>query len=92
MLLKKGRFLCSTDLSLYCCQDAKMLSLEGFEVVIQLLVPRVQHTNLEAERRAGDNKVGDGEGACDDHGGRRKICCWMELKFGRTTQSNTHTM
>lgn len=44
-----------------------MLPLERFEVIVQLLVPRVQHTNLEAERRAGDNKVGDGQGARDDH-------------------------
>lgn len=48
-----------------------MLPLESLEVVVQLLVPRVQHTHLEAERRAGDNKVGDGESAGDDH-----VDCW----------------
>jgi hypothetical protein len=41
-------------------------------------VPWVQHTDLKAERRAGDNKVGDRKGARDDHSDEPTVCCWID--------------
>lgn len=84
-LIDKGRrVLALLDLGLDGREDAHVLPLEGLEVVVQLLVPRVQHTHLEAERRAGDDKVGDGESASDDHvdGWRSGLycCCVVLLK------------
>lgn len=51
-------------------EDLEVLLLEIFESRVQLLVPRVQHKHLEAQRRAGHHKVGHRNGSRDDHGVR----------------------
>lgn len=49
-----------------------VLLLELLELAVQLLVPRVQHAGLEAERRHGDGEVQVGEpaagGRTENHG------------------------
>ena len=44
-----------------------MVRLELLELLIKLLVPGVQHADLEGERGAGDDEVGEGEAAGDQH-------------------------
>lgn len=43
-----------------------MLLLQKLEVIIQPLVPRVEHENLECESRGGDEEVCYRETACDE--------------------------
>lgn len=67
-LLENGGVSCLLYFRFDGLQDAQMLLLELLEAIVKLLVPWVQDTHLEAECRASDDKVGDGEGASDDHG------------------------
>lgn len=53
-------------------QNPEMFLLELLETRVQLLVPRVEYEYLEAERRAGDQKVGQRDGAGDNHGVSRR--------------------
>ena len=49
-----------------------MLFPQLFELFVQLLVPRVQHEDLEGERGGADDEVGEGEAAGEPHDwGRR---------------------
>lgn len=54
---------------LHGVEDAQVLLLEVLKVLRQLLVPRVQDEDLEAERRGGDEEVGQRDGARHPHGG-----------------------
>lgn len=47
-------------------EHAQVLLLELLEVVGELLVPGVQDEDLEAERRGGDEEIGEGDGAGDE--------------------------
>lgn len=48
-------------------QDSDVLFFEGFELVIELIMPRVKDEDLESEGRGGDSEVDKGDSARDDH-------------------------
>ena len=55
-------------------QHAQVLLLQLLEVVVELLVPRVQNEDLEAQRRGTNGEVGERETTRDQHlcGGSNK--------------------
>uniref|UniRef100_A0A8H7K3P5 Uncharacterized protein n=1 Tax=Bionectria ochroleuca TaxID=29856 RepID=A0A8H7K3P5_BIOOC len=69
-LLGQGGSLLVGDVASDGVEDLEVLLLEVFESRVQLLVPRVQHKHLEAQRGAGHHKVGHRNGSRDDHGVR----------------------
>jgi len=50
-------------------KNSKVLLLQSFEVIVELLVPRVQDADLERQCRRGNNEVGDGNGPGEEHRG-----------------------
>lgn len=51
--------------SLHLCHQPEVLLLQFLEVLVELVVPRVQDKDLEGEGGGCDYEVGDGETACD---------------------------
>lgn len=55
-------------------KHAQVLLLQRLEVIVELLVPRVQDEDLEAQRRGANSEVGERETTRDQHlcGGSHK--------------------
>ncbi len=53
-------------------QDANVLMLQLLEVMLQLVVPRVQHKHLERQRRRRDTEIGQRDDSGGSHGGGGK--------------------
>lgn len=51
-------------------KKSEMLLLQRLEVVVQLLVPRIENKDLERQGRGCHGKVGQGYSSGDDHGGK----------------------
>ena len=61
-----------------------MLVLELLKAGVELLVPRVQDEDLEAQRRGGDDEVGQGDEAGDERhvcDGSLRVSYCMESKW-----------
>jgi hypothetical protein len=67
-LCGQGRLLLLADTVSNGIEDLEMLLLQVLKSRIEFLVPGVQDEDLEAQCRTGDDKVGDGDGPCDNHG------------------------